>query len=281
MQQHTRGHTMKHSHKGWMQDAKKQSVLHSMTARRLLAIPLLLCVVFTLSFFTAHAVPQGADVVFNSTGSALSNPPGNRTDDGGTITTVVLDTLQQNNAWKGYVGNVTGRLALNDGDGFTLYDWAFEGVTITGEVYAARTDLLDFSSVECANTTTIQAEELFHNMTTAQADSITNTFNYTLHSQFSVGAISGPPNTIAADSCPSTATYVDDVRQAMDDEATTVFQEILLQDASTNMLYVTLIEDAESGYRDDGTSLFDFQLIVPESTVKSTPTTYFFFLEIS
>lgn len=245
-----------------------------------LTLPLLILFVVSFGFFV-DAAPQGSQITSNVTVTSSSSSPDNRTDDGGTITTLVLDTLQQDQSWKGYVGNVTGRLTLDDADGFTIYDWDFVNITITGEVYAARVSSPDFDTVECANTTTIADEETFHNMSGSDADSITNTFNYTLHDAFSVGTISGgSPNSILVDTCPSTATYMNDSVQVMNDSSTVVFQEILLQDGSSNVLFVSILEDDYQAYRADGTT-HDFQMILPESDVKPTATTYYFFLEIN
>lgn len=238
-----------------------------------LAIALVL-VFLSFSVYLATAAPSGAEILSNSTSTAGATTPANRTDDGGTVTTIVFETLQQVGSWKGYVGNVTGTLSLDDADSFTLYDWSLAGVSIQGEVYSTRNQSIDWPSVACASSTNIAAEETFHNMTGTDADSISSTFNLTLHDEFVIGS-----STITNSSCSSTATYVNDSAQGMATEADTYFQEVLLNDSTGSVIFTTILEDDFDGYRNDGTT-YDFQMIVPESDVKPQATTYFFFLEI-
>lgn len=236
---------------------------------------LLAVLLVTISLYQVVADPSGADITFNSTETAGTGSPANRTDPRGTITTLIFDSVQQDQRWKAYVGNVTGVLTLDDSNGHTIYDWDLTGVTITGEVYAIRTGSPNFVNVQCADTNNISNEEYFHNMTGSEADSISSTFNYSLHDGFFVGE-----DQIPANNCFSTATYVNDSLQNMSAGANILFQEVLLMDGSYNILYTTLIEDDESAYTNTANETFDFQMIVPESDVKATPTTYYFFTEI-
>lgn len=220
---------------------------------------------------TAHALPSGASVTYISNTTVGIGSPGARTDPRSTITTVVLNASQQDAFWKAYVGNVTGVLTLDDANGYTIYDWSLTGVTLTGEIYASRSNGLSFTNgIQCANSTVIAAEEAFNNMTSSQVDSINSTFSYRNHTSFLVG-----PTTISANTCPSTATYVNDAPQVVNENAK--FQETLLQDDAGNLIYVTLIEDNSVGF--DG-STYDFQMLVGESDRKQTPTTYYFYTEI-
>lgn len=217
------------------------------------------------------ALPTGATVTNISTSSVGTGTPENRTDARGTITTLLLDAVQQDQFWKAYVGNVTGVLTLDDAAGNTIYDWSFVGVTITGEVYATRNGSTTFTGIQCAQEATIATEEAFNNMTAGDLDSINSTFNYTEHTPFRVG------DTLLNGNCPCTYTYVNDTKQNVTN-ASSKFQEILIEDAVANLIYVTLIEDNEPGY--DVTRSFDFQMIVAESDTES-PHTYYFFTEIS
>lgn len=228
-----------------------------------------------ISIYAAIAEPSGATIQYNATVTGQGRSADNRTDPRGTVTTLVLYGVQQDQHWKAYVGNVTGKLTLDDGDAYTIYDWDLTGLTINGEVYAARVSSPDFSSVSCADVANITAEETFHNMSASEKDSISSTFNYTLHDQVYVGTLS-----IAQNNCPSTATYLNSTRQAMSNPASVYFQELILMDANYDILYTTIIEDDVNGYRDENTTTYDFQMIVPESDIKSSPTTYYFFTEI-
>ncbi len=221
-------------------------------------------------FPPAAALPSGATVTFNETETVGTGIAGNRSDARGTITTLVLNGVQQNQQWKAYVGNVTGVLTLDDASGNTIYDWALVNVTITGEVYAARNGSTQFAGVQCAQGSTIAAEESFNNMTTGSADSINNTFNYTEHTTFQTA---GTP----LSNCPCTYMYINDSKQNVTN-ASSDFQEILIEDNAANFIYVALIEDDLAGFNVNRN--FDFQMIVAESAIKASPTTYYFFLEI-
>lgn len=231
---------------------------------------LMLLLIMSIVVPLTYSLPSGADITYNNTAGSPYTPPTGRNDSRGTITTLILDASQQVQTWKGYVGNVTGALSLKDADGNTLYDWGLSGVTITGQVYATRNDSVDFSAVSCANSTIILAETSFNNMTVSQSDNINNTFSYQNHTSFFVGAQPILPNT-----CQSTATYINSTSQTVDTNAK--FQEVLLQQDNT-LIYTTIIEDGELGYRNDAN--YDFQLIVAESPLKSTPTTFYFYTEI-
>ena len=86
----------------------------------------LLVLSFAIIFFTSpvKADPAGATVSDNVTATAATYFPDNRSDAGGTITTMVLSAVQQNDKWKAYVGNVSGSLTLDDSNGYTIYRWA-------------------------------------------------------------------------------------------------------------------------------------------------------------
>ncbi len=225
-------------------------------------------------FPLSSAAPQGARISDNATASQPTSPPDNRTDDGGTINTLILDSTQQNNEWKAYVGNVTGKLTLDDGSGNSIYDWSLDDTNIEGEVYVSRNTSITWGNVSCASQSTITAEEEALNINSTDSDSINNTFNATNHSSMQVGA-----EPISADSCRATATYVDDSSQTVNKNAT--FQEILLEDEDTKLVYSTFIEQDADSYIDSAGSTFDFQLIVGEDKSTSSPTPYNFYLEIT
>ena len=58
---------------------------------------------------------------------------------------------------------------------------------------------------------------------------------------------------------------------------TPLFQEVLLQDMNSNIIYVGILASNRTGFDN---SYYDFQMIVAESAIKSTPTTYYFFTEV-
>ena len=241
------------------------------TDRRVTAL-LLLLVLAIAGARLAIADPTGASILSNETAGSPSATAGNRSDAGGTITTLTLNSVQQDTRWKAYVGNVSGRLSLDNAAGSTIYDWELSGA-IAGEVYVTRYSTVTFSNLSCANSGNISAESTYMNMTLSQADGLNRTFNYTDHRAITIGTV--PPVSISADSCPSTATYVNDTRQNM--SATQDYDEVLLQDPSSRVVFATIIDDDSNGYDN---SPYDFQLIIPENAANATPTTYYFFTEL-
>ena len=217
------------------------------------------------------AVPTGASVQFVSQTTANASTPGNRTDAGGTINTILLSATQQDSNWKGYVGNISGKLTLDDATGKTIYDWTLTGVTLSGKVFATRNASVSFTGVSCVTTPTVAAEDAFDNLTTTASDSINSTFSRTVHKQFFVGNQS-----ITNSTCRAIATYVNDTNQSVSESS--LFQEVLLQDPGANLIYTTIIEPHRVGYNSQD---YDFQMIVGESSVKAIPTTFYFFAEIS
>ncbi|MFC1648273.1 hypothetical protein ACFL1B_02330 [Nanoarchaeota archaeon] len=239
---------------------------------------LLLAIGFLISFaLYASGAPQGASILTNNTMAAPADNPDSRADAGGTITVLTLDNTQQDTAWKAYVGNVSGRLTLDDGSGYTIYDWSIIASAIEGEVYVARNGSVGWTNISCASQATINSEQTTLNMVSTDADSLNQTFNRTVHATMQVGI-----NTIANSSCRSTATYVNDTAQTNITESTS-FQEILLQDANSNMVYATPLVTDIFGFK-GGAEInitYDFQLLVAEDDQAGTPTTYYFYLEIS
>ncbi len=213
------------------------------------------------------ADPTGGSISGAVTETSANRTPGSRNDSGGTITTMLLTSIQQNLRWKGYVGNVTGALSLDDAANFTIYDWDL--TSFTGEVYASRYGNLSWSSVACAPNTLIQSESSFYGMTQS-ADDINSTFNWTVHKAFNVGV-----TTIGANTCNSTVTGINDTRQVP--TTSSPFQEILLRDTHGAMVFLTDISDNTQGF-DNLT--YDFQMIVPES-LSGINTGYYFYVELS
>jgi hypothetical protein len=184
---------------------------------------------------------------------------------GGTITWLNINATTQNPHWKAYVGNISGKLALQDAGSNAIYDWNV--TSMEGEIYATRkSTVVDWESIVCANLTHMQSEETALNMTSSNEDSIVNTFNNKNHSGFYAGLTQ-----VQADACNSTNLYVNS-------QGSSDFEEVLLYDGSY-MIYTALVEDSITGF--DGTE-YDFQMIVPDSGLEGsqTPTTYYFYIEL-
>lgn len=221
-----------------------------------------------LAFAAALAAPEGATLVSNTTETVAPASAGSSTTAGGSFTTLVLNATTQTPRWKAYVGNASGSVTLRDGGNNSIYDWG--SASSGGEVYSSRNASPDWSTIACANATTITNEESFLNHSVTAVDSINNTFNQSVHAEFYTGSVQLP-----ASNCPAIALNVNNTGQTAAENAT--FQEILLQDNNGAVVYASLINFGQFGY--DGTS-YDFQMIVPEDEY-SSPSTYYFWLELS
>ena len=231
-----------------------------------------LFVIVTFQVLNVFADPTGAVISGATTTSGPTVEIQSQANARGTITTMLLTANQQNSHWKGYVGNVTGLYVLDNALNFTLYSWDL--AAITGQVYATRYNNVSWSNITCAYNETVDAESLFHNMTgsTDEVDDINSTFNWSIHKAFNIANI-----TIDADTCNfTTVTYANDTRQVP--TAGAPYQEVMLMDSLWNYtIFMTDIGDDVQGY-DNETN--DFQIIVPESDVKASPTTYYFYVEL-
>lgn len=215
----------------------------------------------------AMAAPQGASITYNYTENASVRSADYSTAAGGSFTTMVLNITSQTSKWKAYVGNVTGKLTLDNSNNMTIYDWAL--TVVQGEVYVSRNNSVNFTLLACANRENITAEDTFLNINSSSDDSINKTFNQTKHKPFVIGGT----GTIQNSTCFALATYVNDTAQPADENAT--FQEILLSDR-INLVFAAIINDNKAGF-DLGS--YDFQLIVPDNPTEVS-TTYYFYAEL-
>jgi hypothetical protein len=232
------------------------------------ALPIMLLLLMFLFAAPVKADPSGATIDSNITATAATVLPDNRTDAGGTINTLTLNTIQQDSNWKAYVGNISGMLTLDDADGFTIYQWALGNAEVTGELYVSRSDNITWSTINCSNESLIETEQTLMGFAASSVDDINKTFNYTTHNPITVAG-----RTIDADTCRSTSTFVSDAAQNI---ASADFPEMLLA-SETNMIYVSPLNDDANSYATGQT--MDFQMIVPDDvTVAST--TYYFYIEL-
>jgi len=235
------------------------------------SIIILILVIFSLAMFANNnsvlAAPQGAQITFNETETATTRMADSHTAAGGSFTTLVLNVTSQTAKWKAYVGNVTGMMTLDNSNNFTIYNWAL--TTVQGEVYVSRSSAVNFTEMVCADAGNISAEESALNINSSSDDSITNTFNQSIHKSFVIGGTGQIDNS----TCYAIATYVNDVAQSSSESAD--FQEILMSDGS-NRVFVTLLEDDQPGF--DGGN-YDFQIIVPDDPTE-TSITYYFYAEL-
>jgi hypothetical protein len=207
--------------------------------------------------------PTSVNVTSNTTSSTNSAYVINVS--GGYIAALNITANIRNTRWKGFVGWVTGRFALSDGTGSTLFDWSLS--TNTGKVYATRnSSTISWPNINCSNLSMIERENYNFNHTNPQ-DNITRTFNDTSHAEFYVGT-----KHIAANSCRTLNTYVNN-------QSSNEFEEMVLDDSSS-LVYATLFENNQQGYNSLN---YNFQMIVPENGAPSFSgsTAYYLYVELT
>lgn len=216
--------------------------------------------------------PEGGTITFIDNTTRTITPATSRTDSKGTITTITLSTVQQNTKWKAYVGNVTGTLVLRDADDYSIYEWSNSG-SPAGEVYITRNSSVDWSSIQCANETNVQAEQTKLGHGASASDNINNTFSSQIHRSIDVAGM-----TITQSTCPSVFPWINDTSQTP--ATTAVFQEVLLMDSSYRIVYSSLINQDASGYRNaTNEDRTDFEAILPDFT-STVNARYYFYVEI-
>lgn len=236
-------------------------------SRNFLAFLLIFGIIFSLNLIFA-ATPDNPVITSVNNSTKTNTETGFFNISGGYISTMNLDANFQNTRWKAFVGNVTGKYTLDDAAGYTIFDWAF--ATITGKVYATRdSDTIEWSSISCADSTEMAAENTAMLHGSASTDNLTRTFNKTTHSSFwSAGTF------FSADACDyGVTTYKNDLPQ------TTDFEEIVMHDG-TSIVYTTILENNVQGYDPDKT--FDFQMLVPENGTGgfTGATAYYIYVEL-
>ena len=283
----------------------KKKIKMELKIHRILKITFLLAIALSsILIFMAtvtNAVPIGptlsilSNTTKNATTGAKINSSINGTiSPGSYIFTTAINSVQQNTRWKGYVGNVTGTLTLDDAVDDTLYTWTL--TTITGEVYSTRVSAtINWSGINCTwvadakmNSTdgassnrTPETSENAALSLTSKDDNITATFNKQNHTSFTTGT-----RTVGKNECFSIQTYQRDAAQVFADSATANFTEVILYDgafntSNGNVVYETKIENDLTGYRSDQT--YDFQMIVPENggSTWTSSTAYYFYVELT
>jgi hypothetical protein len=224
----------------------------------------------------------------NETNGVIAPVMLNESTGGGYIYTLNISGSIQDQRWKAYVGNVTGKWVLQDVDGNAIYDWPLTSL-IQGEIYVTRkATTVQWANVNCTyfgagentsepntnvNTRTVEERENAALAFTNIDDNVTATFSVRSHSQMMIGT-----RTIPANTCYSTKTYVNNTKQS----SSSFFEEILLYDGLNNsagsVVYATFVQDNAYGF---DTETYDFQLIVPNNgTTTAMVVPYYFYVEL-
>ena len=185
----------------------------------------------------------------------------------GNVTELDINGTSITQGWQGYFGNVLGTIVLGDNNNKTLYDWSL--TTPSGEIFASRSSITDWTGVRCANSTEIASEETALNFSLTAKDGIDETFGTPNHPSFYVGSKS-----IGVNSCNST-----NLHNSTGQSEATKWYEVLLSDGSSDMVYTSLLENNKDGFNG---SNYDFQMIVGEDghNGDTSTTPYYFWVEL-
>ena len=154
---------------------------------------LVVILVFLTAFFASIicALPNGPISIIYK-GNATKNTStltGRGIDQRSTIVTVKLNVSQQTVKWKAYVGNITGKITLDDAQNYTIYDWTVSQVQ--GKVFATRrATAVNWNTVICANNSVVEAEMVALNHAIKTDDTINKTFTPINHPGFWAGPTS-------------------------------------------------------------------------------------------
>lgn len=267
----------------------KETLMKTMKRGAVLAC-LILMILFLI--FSTHAVPQGPDTINISTSgrNPANTQPITVQAKAGNVTGIVIDGTRVTEAWQGYYGNITGRIVLDDGFNYTLYDWNLPQPT--GEIYASNGSSVDWTKIYCMNLSykrplngsladdvdyriNMTQIELNFGINLSDSDGLNETFfnYYTNAVGFRVGAITINNE----DGCSMAHPYTDEVYN-------TAWQELLLTD-NESLIFTALIRDNADSYKPSTSSeTADFQMLVLENGhwgSADTTTPYYFYVELS
>jgi hypothetical protein len=235
----------------------------------LLLLILLISFSIVVSAASAPEGPSRLNVTYNETSSSTSAAPINVS--GGYISTINLTARTQNSRWKGMVGWLNGKFALDDEAGSTLFDWTT--VITGGKVYATRNSSgVTWVQIQCANRTILETENYNMNHTRSD-DNLTSTFSDTSHRAFTVGSVP-----ITGSTCPTLNTFISNNTQQGEFEEVALFDGV--NDAAPgNVVYAALLNQTKVGF--DGNS-YDFQMLVPERgySTWTSSTAYYLYVEL-
>ncbi|MEM3374022.1 MAG: hypothetical protein QXE31_02255 [Candidatus Woesearchaeota archaeon] len=224
-------------------------------------ILLTVLLVFGLLINFVNAQPTGADITRGASSRGVNPTVTTQEAQAGNVTGLVINQTSITRIWQGFYGNVSGQIVLENSAGNNFYDWTL--ATVSGQVYASRNLVSDWTSVNCTNSSQWEAEELALNIPLTSVEGINETYSLTTHPLFTVG-------NIPVQNCRSTRPYNSTGQPGN-------FWNVLINTNLTNTVYVSVLSDDSSAF-DGGTA--DFELLVP--TDRSTGlATYYFYVELN
>jgi hypothetical protein len=217
--------------------------------------------------YAAPTAPTALTTVQSSSRDLSTIAAQSASAQGGNVTEINIAALTITKSWQGYYGNITGQIALQDGNNNTFYNWSL--TSMSGRVYATRNGSVSWTTfVNCTNTTARTTEQTYLGQAASDSDSITNTFTGTSHPGFTIAS-----NTIQADTCFSTHGYVANNSQSAN-------YTMLLLESRDDIIYTAIMNKSVVGF--DGRQ-HDFELLVGENehvgSIGVTP--YYFFTEFN
>ena len=256
---------------------------------------------------SALALPAGPNSISGEIDYRLSTyAPQSNNALAGNITELNFDAWTITRTWQGYFGNITGTIVLADQYNNTLYDWS--NTNPNGRIYASRNQTVDWSTIACANKTTIldgtEAQFTLTNETDRLGnypiDSVNNTFTTSTDNQRTDGVTTrtvqwanystfwvGPveiKGTGDLAECYSavlhnSSAWVNGNQGAQNDASH--WREIALADnnGTGNMVYTSILEQNYAGF--DGKP-HDFEMLVGENGhgTDTATSTYWFYVEL-
>ncbi len=227
---------------------------------------MILTVLFVLSILFIAVVmgapdPQGASLTRGES-SRGTDPTATQQDaQAGNVTQLNIDQTRITEIWQGFYGNVSGTIVLENSAGENFYDWS--ATELTGEVYATRASVSDWSTINCTNSTHWENEESTLNIESTATDGINETYSSTAHPSFDVGT-----NTMLG--CPSTRPY-------NSTEESGEFWNVLLNSDATNVVYTAVLAENSNAFDD---TTVDFEILVPVDKSAGTAQ-YYFYVELN
>lgn len=249
--------------------------------RTIVNIALMVLILFTILYsFGTNVVavpvsPNGITVISSFAGNTSNGSSENFTFSvqAGNLSAFLVSSGRVSNSWAAFYGNVSGIVTLQDGSGYTFFNWG--NVTVSGEIFASNGSVSDWTNIYCVNFTgngsaspnqTVINAMIGTNDT--ETDAVQNTFKWNFTGNITVATTVFDNST----KCPTTYTFVNELPQTSD------FAEILITD-NKSVIYTAILNDSIDGFA-SGLDLHDFQMVIGEDGNDPTTTTYYFYTEI-
>jgi hypothetical protein len=226
-------------------------------------IAVLMLGIFALSIVSAAPDPSGATLTPGASSRGTNPGVSTANAQAGNVTQLDIDQTRITDIWQGFFGSVSGQIVLENSAGANFYDWTL--AAITGEVYATRNTVTDWTGINCSNSTHWEEEETELNIISASVDGINETYSAYSHPSFQVGT-----KQFATNVCPS-------VRPFNGTASASQFYNVMLNSNATNSVYTVILAENQNAF-DNSTA--DFEVLVPADRTSGLAT-YYFYVELN